>query len=157
MMKEIVLCFALVLSVFTVSVPCVQYQSSKNGAASDCSINRIDDNTLEWGASISFSLDFNWGAESYSNVLADMGSPRLPISADSSKCVTKEGKYSKGQSVLINCTQSFSSIPVGYSNVISAFDGDDYPLGFSTKIPLSSTNLLTQWSTFKINYIKKMD
>lgn len=80
-----------------------------------------------------------------------MGSPRLPINPDSSKCTTKEGKYSKGQSVLVNCTQSFSVIPVGYSNVISAFDGDDYPLGFSTKIPLSSpgSNLMAEWSIFK--------
>jgi hypothetical protein len=70
-----------------------------------------------------------------------MGSPRLPINPDSSKCVSKEGNYKKGQSVLINCTQYFSSIPVGYSNVISAFDGDDYPLGFSIKIPLSGPNL----------------
>ena len=73
-----------------------------------------------------------------------MGSPRFPIYADTTQCETKTGSYSAGQSVLLNCTQSFSDIPVGYSNVITAFDEDDFPLGFSTKIPLSSANLQNQ-------------
>jgi hypothetical protein len=144
MSKAIIICLGLAIAAVSISVPCVSYQTSKNGNASDCSINRLDDNTLEWGANINFNVDFTWKADSYSNLLADMGSPRLPIFADSSKCTTKEGKYSKGQSVLVNCTQSFSSIPVGYSNVVSAFDGDDYPLGFSTKVPLSSPNLSSE-------------
>lgn len=71
-----------------------------------------------------------------------MGSPRLPIAPASSKCQTKEGSYSKGQSVTVSCTQAFDSIPTGYANVVSAFDGSDYPLGFSMKVPLSS--MLTQ-------------
>lgn len=141
MSKALVLCLALAVCALSVSVPCVTYQSSRNGSPSDCSINRLDDNSLSWGASINFSLDFTWTASSFSNILADMGSPRLPIFPSQSKCDTKEGKYTKGQSVLINCTQAFDQIPVGYSNVITAFDEDDYNLGFSTKIPLSSPNL----------------
>lgn len=66
-----------------------------------------------------------------------MGSPRLPIAPSASKCETKAGSYSKGQNVVFSCTQGFDAIPNGYSNVVTAFDGDDYPLGFSTKIPLS--------------------
>ena len=144
MSRKLIIGLALIVATLNVSIPCVQYQSSRNGNASDCSITRVDDNTLSWGANISFSLDYTWTASSFSNVLADMGSPRLPIFPDQSSCQTKEGKYSKGQSVIINCTQSFDAIPAGYSNVITAFDEDDYPLGFSTKVPLSSPNLQRQ-------------
>jgi hypothetical protein len=137
------LTFCLLLAVaLSVSVPCTQYQASKNGNASDCSITRVDSVTISWGARINFNVNFSWTSKSYSNVLADMGSPKLPISPSKSSCESKAGSYTKGQSVLLNCTQSFSSIPVGYSNVVSAFDGDDYPLGFSTKVPLSFPNLL---------------
>lgn len=138
MNKTAILILALAVSAFTISVPCTQYQASKNGNATDCSINRIDENTISWGVTINFNVDYSWTVDSADNVLADMGSPRLPIAPDFSSCNTKEGKYTKGQSVLFNCTQSFSLIPVGYSNVVIAFDGDDYPLGFSTKIPLSA-------------------
>jgi hypothetical protein len=148
MSKVLLICFALAVATFSISVPCVIFQASKNGAASDCSISRLDDNTLAWGVNITFNLDFSWNASSTYNVLADMGSPRLPVEPNKSQCETKAGKYTKGQSVLVNCTQSFDLIPVGYSNVITAFDGDDYPLGFSTKVPLSTPapegNLQTQ-------------
>lgn len=66
-----------------------------------------------------------------------MTSPRLPIGPSKSQCSTKAAKYTAGQSVLVNCTQSFSAVPVGYANVVTAFDGSDYPLGFSMKVPLS--------------------
>ncbi len=147
MSKGLLIFLSLAIAAFSISVPCNTFQNSKNGAASDCSISRLDDNTIAWGASITFSLDFDWKASSIYNVLADMGSPRLPIEPLSSQCDTKVGKYTKGQSVLVNCTQSFDSLPVGYSNVVTAFDGDDYPLGFSTKVPLSTPapqNLQTQ-------------
>lgn len=138
MLGKLSLCLLLAVVAFSASVPCTQYQASKNGNASDCSITRVDALTISWGARINFNVNFSWSSKSYANVLADMGSPRLPISPSKSSCESKAGSYTKGQSVLINCTQSFPSIPVGYSNVITAFDGDDYPLGFSTKVPLSS-------------------
>lgn len=142
MFRKVSLCLLFAVVALSASVPCTQYQASKNGNATDCSISRVDSQTISWGARINFNVNFNWTSKSYANVLADMGSPKLPISPSKSSCDSKAGSYSKGQSVLINCTQSFSSIPVGYSNVITAFDGDDYPLGFSTKVPLSMPNLL---------------
>lgn len=134
---------ALVLAVtLAASVPCVQYQASNFGTASNCTINRVDANTISWGALITFKADFKWNTTSYSNVLADMNSPRLPIPPTASKCDTKAGSYTKGQTVQITCNQGFSQIPTGYANVVTAFDGTDYPLGFSLKIPLSiQTNL----------------
>jgi hypothetical protein len=141
MLKRFSICLILAVAALSASVPCTQYQASKLGNASDCSISRLDSVTISWGARINFNANFNWKSNSFSSVLADMGSPKLPIAPTKSNCDTKAGTYAKGQSVLVNCTQSFSSIPVGYSNVISAFDGDDYPLGFSTKIPLSQPHL----------------
>ncbi len=137
MLGKLALCLLLIVAASSVSVPCTSYQTSKNGNASDCSINRVDSLTISWGARINFSLNFSWTDKSFSNVLADMSSPRLPISPSKSSCTTKPGNYNKGDSVLVNCTQSFSSIPVGYANVVSAFDGDNFPLGFSMKVPLS--------------------
>ena len=128
----------IVIAVVSISVPCNQYQPSKFGTASNCTINRDGPKSISWSAQINFNTDYKWTQTSASNVLADMGSPRLPISPSSSKCQTKEGSYSKGQSVNFSCTQAFDSIPTGYSNVVSAFDGSDYPLGFSLKVPLSS-------------------
>lgn len=142
MFNKIMISLALIAITLSASVPCTQYQASKNGNATDCSISRVDATTISWGARINFNVNFSWTAKSYSNVLADMSSPKLPISPSKSNCDTKAGTYTKGQSVLVNCTQSFSSIPVGYANVITAFDGDDFPLGFSTKVPLSIPNLL---------------
>lgn len=142
MLSKISLCLLLAVIAFSASVPCTQYQASKNGNATDCSISRVDANTISWGARINFNVNFSWSAKSVANVLADMGSPRLPISPSKSNCDTKAGTYTKGQSVIVNCTQSFSTIPVGYANVITAFDGDDYPLGFSMKVPLSMPNVL---------------
>ena len=142
MLRKISLCLLFTAMAFSASIPCTQYQPSKNGNATDCSISRLDANTISWGARINFNVNFNWKTNSFGNVLADTGSPRLPIAPSKSNCDTKAGSYTKGQSVLLNCTQSFSSIPVGYSNVITAFDGDDYPLGFSTKVPLSLPNIL---------------
>ena len=66
-----------------------------------------------------------------------MTSPRLPINPTTSDCKTAPGSYKIGQSVLVNCTQAFDVLPVGYANVVSAFDETDYPLGFSIKVPLS--------------------
>ena len=144
MLKNILLISLLLAAATAVSIACTQYQSSTFGTASDCSVNRLDAKSISWGTVINFKVDFKWNATSYSNVLADMGSPRLPVPPSSSKCDTKAGSYTKGQSVTVNCTQSFDTIPNGYSNVITAFDGTDYPLGFSTKIPLSSEPSLTQ-------------
>lgn len=141
-MLKLFLSFLLLSVALSASIACTQYQSSKNGNASDCSITRVDSTTISWGAKINFNINYAWTSKSVENVLADMGSPKLPISPSKSSCETKAGSYTKGQSVLVNCTQSFSSIPVGYSNVITAFDGDDYPLGFSTKIPLSQPHLI---------------
>lgn len=141
-MKSLLVCLSLTALALSASVPCTKFQPSKLGTASDCSITRIDDNTLQWGVQINFDADYKWTETSTYNVLADMGSPRLPVEADQSDCKTQVGSYTKGQSVLVNCTQSFSMIPVGYANVITAFDGADYPLGFSIKIPLSSSNSL---------------
>lgn len=107
-MKVIILCFLLVVFCFSASVPCTQYQSTTFGNASDCSIARKDAQTITWGAVINFKVDSKWTASSYSNVLADMGSPRVPIGPSKSDCASKEGSYTKGQSVLINCTQAFS-------------------------------------------------
>jgi hypothetical protein len=142
MLGKLTLCFLLAVMVVSVSVPCTQYQSSKNGNASDCSINRLDTTSISWGARINFNVAFKWTDKSFSNVLADMSSPKLPISPSKTSCTTKPAAYNKGDSVIVNCTQAFSSIPVGYANVVTAFDGDDYPLGFSMKIPLSMPNLL---------------
>jgi hypothetical protein len=139
------LCFGLLLALaVSVSVPCTQYQSSKFGTASNCSITRNDARSISWSATITFSGDFKWTEKSVSNVLADMGSPRLPIAPASSKCDTKAGSYTKGQTVTVSCSQGFDSIPNGYSNVVSAFDGTDYPLGFSLKVPLSLEPSLTR-------------
>lgn len=142
MLKSVILGLVLVGAVLSASIPCTQYQASSFGTASDCSITRIDAKSLSWGARVTFKAAFNWKDNSFSNVLADMGSPRLPISPSQSSCKTTPGSYKSGDSVVMNCTQAFDSIPVGYSNVISAFDGSDYPLGFSTKVPLSATESL---------------
>jgi len=98
----------LVTLVFAASVPCTQYQASTLGNATDCSITRVDKLTITWGAKINFKATFAWKQDSYSNVLADTGSPRLPIRPTKSSCDTKAGTYNAGQSVLINCTQAFS-------------------------------------------------
>lgn len=137
MFNKILICLIFVAVAFSVSVPCTPYQSSKFGTASDCSITRVDSLTISWGAKINFNASFTWSDKSYSNVLADMSSPRLPISPSKSQCATKAGTYTAGQSVLVNCTQGFTSIPTGYANVITTFDGTDFPLGFSMKVPLS--------------------
>jgi len=142
MLKSIILGLVLVGAALSASVPCTQYQASAQGTASDCSINRIDANSISWGTKVTFKVAFSWTAKSFSNVLADMGSPRLPIGPSKSNCTTTPGSYKSGDSVVMNCTQVFDTIPVGYSNVISAFDGTDYPLGFSTKIPLSLSESL---------------
>jgi hypothetical protein len=144
MLGKLTLCLFLIVAAFSVSIPCTSVQASKNGNASDCSITRVDSLTISWGAKINFNLAYKWTEKSVSNVLADLGSPRLPINPSKSSCSTKAGSYNKGDSVLVNCTQSFSSIPVGYSNVVTAFDGDDYPLAFATKIPLSLPHILKQ-------------
>jgi len=137
MLKSITLTFLLVALAIAVTVPCTQYQASKFGTASDCSINRVNTLTISWGAKITFSLDGKWGDKSYSNVLADMTSPRLPQKPVKSSCVSPAGNYNKGASVMINCTQSFDAIPTGYVNAVNAFDDSDYPLGFSLKVPLN--------------------
>ena len=133
----LVLAFIALTLSLSASVPCSIFQTSKFGNASDCSINRIDAKQLSWGVKVTFSSTYNWKNSSVANVLADMSSPRLPISPSKSSCTTKAGSYGKGDSVLFNCTQAFDQIPVGYSNVVTAFDGEDYPLGFSMKVPLS--------------------
>lgn len=137
MLKTLTLCLALIALALSASVPCSIYQTSKFGSASDCSINRIDAKQLSWGVRITFASTFNWKNSSVSNVLADMSSPRLPVNPLKSSCNTKAGSYNKGDSVLFNCTQAFDAIPTGYANVLTAFDGEDYPLGFSMKVPLS--------------------
>ena len=71
-----------------------------------------------------------------------------PIYWRTSKCETKAGRYSKGQSVLLNCTQKFDAIPVGYFNVIGLLSNGEYPYGIYTKIPLSSLNLKNEWSKY---------
>ena len=133
----LVLAFIALTLSLSASVPCSIFQTSKFGNASDCSINRIDAKQLSWGVKVTFSSTYNWKNSSVANVLADMSSPRLPISPSKSSCTTKAGSYGKGDSVLFNCTQAFDQIPVGYANVVTAFDGEDYPLGFSMKVPLS--------------------
>jgi hypothetical protein len=142
MLKSAILGLVLVVAVISASVPCTQYQATKQGTASDCSIVRIDTKSISWGAKLTFNTTFTWTDKSFSNVLADMGSPRLPISPSKSDCTTKAGSYKPGDSVLMNCTQVFDTIPTGYSNVASAFDGSDYPLGFSMKIPLGLSESL---------------
>lgn len=137
MLKVFSICLILIVACFTASVPCTQNQATSFGNATDCTIVRVDSQTITWGAVINFKVDSKWSAASYSNVLADMTSPRMPIAPSKSNCISKEGSYTKGQNVLINCTQAFSSIPTGYVNSVSAFDHTDYPLGFSIKIPLS--------------------
>ena len=144
MLGKLTLCLFLIVAASSISIPCTSLQTSKNGNASDCSITRVDAVTLSWGVKINFNLPFKWTDKSVANVLADTGSPKLPINPSKSSCTTKAGSYNKGESVLVNCTQSFPSIPVGYSNVITAFDGDDYPLSIATKIPLSMPHILKQ-------------
>jgi len=89
---------------------------------------------------INFKADSKWSSTSYSNVFADMTNLRVLIAPSKSNCVSKEGSFTKGQNVLINCTQAFSSIPTGYVNSVTAFDHTDYLLGFSFKIPLSMSS-----------------
>ena len=141
-MLKILALAVLIIAATSASVPCTQYQSSKFGTASNCTINRDGPKSLSWSVQINFNADYKWTDSSADNVLADMGSPRLPIAPSASKCTTKAGSYTKGQSVSVSCTQSFDQIPTGYANVVTAFDGADYPLGFSMKVPLSS--FLTQ-------------
>ena len=107
MFDRVLIFSLLVIAVFTISVPCTAYQSSSFGTASDCSITRVDTKTITWGAQINFKAAFNWKDNSYSNVLADTGSPRLPIAPSKSSCKTTPNSYKAGQSVLVNCTQGF--------------------------------------------------
>lgn len=137
-MLKIVFIAALILAASSVSIACTQNQATKNGNATDCSIVRVDATKIQWGARINFNVDFNWKNTSFSNVLADVTSPRLPYPPTASQCTTTPKAYKKGESVLVNCTQTFSAVPSGYVNAVSAFEGDDYPLGFYFKVPLSS-------------------
>lgn len=151
MFNKILFVPILVVLISAASVPCTQYQASTAGNASDCSITRLDKLSISWGAKINFKTTFNWNKNSYSNVLADTGSPRLPVKPSKSNCTSKEGSYTAGQSVIVNCTQGFDQIPVGYQNLVAAFDNTPTELGFSMKIPLSLIpelfeNLQTQWS-----------
>lgn len=45
---------------------------------------------------INFNAAYDWSEISVYNLLADMGSPRLPVVPNQSNCVTKAGKYSPG-------------------------------------------------------------
>ena len=92
-MLKLFLTFLLLSVAFSASIACTQYQSSKNGNATDCSITRVDAKTLSWGARINFNVNFSWTSKSFSNVLADMGSPKLPISPSKSSCDTKAGSW----------------------------------------------------------------
>lgn len=124
MLGKVTLCFFFSVIALTVNVPCVIYLESTNGNATDCTISRVDSLTLSWGVLINFHSNFNWTEKSYINALIDMGNPQSAVPASKSSCNTKADSYTKGQSVLINCTQSFSIIPVGFSNVVKAFNGD---------------------------------
>lgn len=83
MFKSALFCL-LVAICFSVSVPCVQIQSSKNGNATDCSISRVDDRTISWGSKINFNVAYEWKTDSIYNLLADPGSPRLPVNWEKS-------------------------------------------------------------------------
>ena len=85
-MKSIIIIALLVTLALSVSVPCTQYQSSKFGTASNCTITRNSATSISWSAVINFNADFKWTDKSASNVLADMSSPRLPVSPSASKC-----------------------------------------------------------------------
>lgn len=88
-MKVLIVCTLIAISCYSVSVPCTQYQASTLGNATDCSITRKDSVTIAWGATINFKANSKWTAKSYSNVLADFSSPRVPIGPSKSDCVSK--------------------------------------------------------------------
>ena len=50
----------LLIAVSSVSVPCTQFQSSKFGTASNCTINRDGPKSLSWSVQINFSTDYKW-------------------------------------------------------------------------------------------------
>ena len=136
MLKAILVGLVLVFGAMSASTPCISQGTSKMGSASDCSLSR-NKLVLTWGAKITFKVNYTWRDDSFDNILADNTSPRLPIAPEKSDCSTKAGAYKAGDSVMINCTQSFEAIPTGYTNNIDAFKGVDYPLDFGMKIPTS--------------------
>ena len=78
MLKTLLVCLVLIISVWSASTPCIAQGTSKMGSASDCSLSR-NKLVLTWGAKISFKVPFTWRDDSFDNILADNSSPRLPI------------------------------------------------------------------------------
>jgi hypothetical protein len=72
-----------------------------------------------------------------------MEHPRFPYFPAGSQCETKYGKFYSGQSVLMNCTQGFDDIPVGYVNQMIFLEDSSMPLGVAMKIPLGMIKGLT--------------
>ena len=95
-MVKTALLLLLVSVVLTANVPCTQFQDSKFGTASNCTITRLETNSIQWSTIIHFTTDFKWTNSSTSNLLADLSSPRLPVNPSASKCETVEGSYKKG-------------------------------------------------------------
>ena len=111
--------------------------------AADCSVERIDTYGLSWGLRIIFTDEAEHRSDNWFNLLADIEHPRLPYFPASSQCESKYGKYYGGESVVINCTQGFEALPVGYVNQMIFLEDTVSPLSVGTKIPLSMENQLT--------------
>lgn len=87
------------------SIPCIEQDLSSLAEASDCSVSRLDSTSISWGVNITFTGDVNHREDNWLNLLADIEHPRFPYWPVGGKCDTAYGKYTSGQSILINCTQ----------------------------------------------------
>jgi hypothetical protein len=99
----------LLLSLITLlsSLVCVEVEPSYLASASNCTISKLDDNTIKWSAVLTFQGDVSHRADNWFNLLADMEHPRLPYFPTGSECTSQFGTYYNGQSATITCTQSF--------------------------------------------------
>ena len=68
----------LALLVLCCASICVEVESSFLAEASDCTISKVDEQTIKWGALLTFKADVEHKSGNWFNLLADMEHPRLP-------------------------------------------------------------------------------
>lgn len=127
----------LALLVICCASICVEVEPSFLAEASDCTISKLDEQTIKWGVKLTFLADVEHKSSNWINLLADMEHPRKPYSPIGSECTSQYGKYYEGQSVLLNCTQAFEDVPRDYVNAVYVLEDSVSPYGFSMKVPLS--------------------
>jgi hypothetical protein len=99
-MKTVIISMLLLTLALSMNVPCYQYLASKLGTVSNCTIDRLDSQSIAWTVQINFNATFNWTNSSFHSVLVNLQDlNQKPIKAVASQCTTTPGLYSPGQSV----------------------------------------------------------